>query len=194
MSIMTLLSGCTTFSTDGGLGPVALFADTTLQQDIVVIKTADDASKTQEIVQHLRHRVLTADSAVQIALLNNRGLQAAFNELAIAEAAMVGESLPPNPSFSISRIAGGGTVEIERQIALDILALATLPVRSEIAAKRFRQAQLRAMEETLRTAAEVRRTYYRAVGSGELTALLTQGSSLQKEGEYYPSKAPRWRL
>lgn len=188
MSIMTLLTGCTTFSTDGGLGPVALFADTTLQQDIVVIKTADDASKTQEIVQHLRHRVLTADSAVQIALLNNRGLQAAFNELAIAEAVMVGESLPPNPTFSISRIAGGGTVEIERQIALDILALATLPVRSEIAAKRFRQAQLRAMEETLRTAAEVRRTYHRAVGSGELTALLTQAESTAKTTARLASK------
>lgn len=185
---MTLLSGCATFSTDGGIGPVALFADTTLQKDIVVIKNAEDASKAKEIVQRLRRRVLTADSAVQIALLNNRALQAAFNELAIAEAAMVGESLPPNPTFSISRIAGGGSVEIERQIAVDILSLATLPVRSEIAAKRFRQAQLRAMEETLRTAVEVRRAYYRAVASRELTTLLTQAESTAKTTARLASK------
>jgi len=33
-------------------------------------------------------------------LLNNRGLQAAYDELAIADAERVGQSLPPNPTFS----------------------------------------------------------------------------------------------
>ncbi|MFX4612849.1 hypothetical protein ABTB11_19640, partial [Acinetobacter baumannii] len=92
-----------------------------------------------------------------VALLSNRGLQAAYNELALAEADLVQESLPPNPTFSISRISGNGAVEIERQVVGDILALATLPFRSEIARQRFRQAQLRAALETLRLAAEVRR-------------------------------------
>ena len=142
-SLVALLSACATFSPDGGMTPVALFAGDVLRKEVAVIKGPEDVQRAQEIVQRLRRRVLTPESAVQIALLNNRGLQAAFNELAAAEAQMVGDSLPPNPTFSISRIAGGGGVEIERQIAMDILALATLPVRSEIAAKRFRQAQLR---------------------------------------------------
>ena len=43
---------------------------------------------------------------MQIALLNNRGLQAAYNELGVAEADRVQASLPPNPTFSLSRIAG----------------------------------------------------------------------------------------
>ncbi len=48
------------------------------------------------------------------------------------------QSLPPNPAFSISRISGDGASEIERQVVGDILALATLPFRSDIARDRFR--------------------------------------------------------
>jgi hypothetical protein len=71
-------------------------------------------------------------------------------------------------TFSISRISGNGALEIERQVVGDILALATLPFRTEIARQRIQQAQLRAAEETLRLAADVRRAYYRAVGANEL--------------------------
>jgi outer membrane protein TolC len=122
-------------------------------------------------------RTLTADAAVQIALLNNRGLQAAYNELALAEAQMVEGSLPPNPTFSIIRVAGSAELEIERRIVADILALGTLPTRSEIALVRFRQAQLRAALETLRVAADTRRAYYRAVAARELDGVLTQAQS-----------------
>jgi outer membrane protein TolC len=120
---------------------------------------------------------LTIDAAVQIALLNNRGLQAAYNELAIAEAQQIGASLPPNPRFSITRIASAPETEIETQIVVDILSLATLPLRADIASDRFRQAQLRAAEETLRVAAETRRAYYRAVATRELVRLLTGAKS-----------------
>ena len=125
----------------------------------------------------LLRRPLTADAAVQIALLNNHGLQAAYNELGIAEAAMVQVSLPPNPSFSFSRISGSLESELEATVAANILALATLPVRAEIAADRFRAAQLRAAEEILRVAAETRRNYYRAVAAQELVGFLVQANA-----------------
>ncbi|MGK3908214.1 hypothetical protein ABI084_15265, partial [Enterococcus faecium] len=60
------------------------------------------------------------------------------------------------------------------QVVGDILALATLPFRSDIARRRFREAQLRAALETLRLAADVRRAYYQAVGANELVVLLTE--------------------
>src|SRR2546426_928519 len=59
----------------------------------------------------------------------------------------------------------------------DILALATLPLRSDIAADRFWQAQLRAAQETVRVAGETRRAYYRAVAARQLEQLLTQTQS-----------------
>jgi hypothetical protein len=52
-----------------------------------------------------------------------------------------------------------------------ILALATLPLRTEIAADRFWQAQLRAALETVRVAGETRRAYYRAVAASKFRTL-----------------------
>src|SRR5207237_9882296 len=51
--------------------------------------TAEDA-QAQAAVASLLSRPLTADSAVQIALLNNRNMQATYEELGIAQADLVG--------------------------------------------------------------------------------------------------------
>lgn len=172
-----LLTACQTFSPDGGMGFVADIAGQTLNKDVAVVVTPEQAAAARGRVLSLLRRPLTADAAVQIALLNNRGLQAAYNELALAEAAMVQASLPPNPTFSIERLSGPAEIEIEKRIVANILALATLPIRADIAADRFHQAQLRAAEETLRVAAETRRAYYRAVASRELSGFLTQAQT-----------------
>src|SRR6266478_5402381 len=116
----SLLTGCATFSPDGGMTVVADVAGETIRKDVISIRTADDAERAQEFVRRLLRQTLTVDSAVQVALLSNRGLQASYNELALAEADLVGESLPPNPTFSISRISGNGALEIERQVVGDI--------------------------------------------------------------------------
>jgi outer membrane protein TolC len=172
-----LVSGCTWFAPDAGMGVVATIAEQELKKDAVAIRSAEEAEAASAAVRRLLGRPLTADAAVQIALLNNRGLQAAYDELAIADAARVGASLPPNPTISVRRIAVSSALESELQIVTDIIALATLPARSEIAAERFHQAQLRAAEETLRVAHEARRAYYRAVAARELVRFLGESQS-----------------
>ena len=117
---------------------------------------------------------------MQVALLNNRGLQAAYNELGIAEAVLVARSRPPAPSFSISNVSTSLELDIERQIVVSILGLVTQPARSRIAADRFAQAQLQAALETLRVAAETRRAYYRAVAARETVAALTDFKAAQR--------------
>jgi outer membrane protein TolC len=169
-----LLSACQTFSSDGGMDVVAGVAGPALDKQIVAIRSEEDAAAARATLDRLLQRTLTADAAVQIALINNRGLQAAYDELAAAEARMVGESLPPNPSFSLVRIAAAAELEIERRIVTDILALATLPARSEIARLRFHAAQLTAALETLRVAVVARRAYHEAVAARETAGFLTQ--------------------
>ena len=177
MAIAATLSGCANFSPDGGMSVAAGIAAQELEKDTIAIRTPEDATSARARVEDLLKRPFTADAAVQIALLNNRGLQAVYNELGIAEAMMVQASLPPNPSFSFSRISGSLESELEATVAANILALATLPARAEIAADRFRAAQLRAAEETLRVAAETRRNYYRVVAAQELVGFLTQANA-----------------
>jgi outer membrane protein TolC len=172
-----LLSACQTFSPDGGMDLVASIAGSELNKDVAALRTPDEAEAAHVHVRALLRRPLTADAAVQIALLNNRGLQAAYNELGIAEAVMVEASLPPSPTIALSAISTPVELDIERRIIGDILALATLEARTEIARDRFRQAQLGAALETLRLATKVRRAYFRAVAARQLTDFLTQGVS-----------------
>lgn len=183
-----MLSGCTWFSPDAGMGVVAGITNQELNKDVAAIRTPDEAEAVAITVRRLLGRTLTADAAVQIALLNNRGLQAAYNELAIADAQRVGASLPPNPTISVLRVTSPAELEIERQIVTDILALATLPVRSEIAATRFHQAQLRAAEETLRVAHETRRAFYRAVAARELDSFLTESQSAAESAVQFATR------
>jgi outer membrane protein TolC len=171
------LSACQTWSPDGGMTLVADVTGKILDKNVAALRTPEAAAVAHERVKRLLRRRLTADAAVQVALLNNRSLQAAYNELGLAEVAMMEASTPSNPTLSWQRIAGSVEIEIERKIVANILALATLPARADIAADRFRQAQLRAAEETLRLAAQTRRAYYRAVAARALIGFLSMAQS-----------------
>jgi outer membrane protein TolC len=170
----TALNGCASFSPDGGMGVVSGVAAAALGQDAHKLDTPEAAEAAHGRVRRLLAAPLSDDAAVEIALLNNKGLQAAYNALGLAEAARIEASLPPNPSFSLSRISTPAELEVERRIVGNILALATLPVRSEVAADRFRQAQLSAAQDTLRFGLDARRSYYRAVAARQLVAFLEQ--------------------
>jgi len=163
-------TGCASFSPDGGMDVVKGIARTELNSDVVALKTGDQVNTARFEVDRLLKGPLAEAAAVQIALLNNRDLQTAYNALGISEAQKVRAALPPSPRFSVSYIAGGGGLEAEAQIIADILALVTLPSRADIAADRFRQAQFRAAGETLRVATETRRAYDRAVAARELAS------------------------
>ncbi|KRP98214.1 copper resistance protein [Bradyrhizobium yuanmingense] len=171
------LSGCAAFSPDSGMSAVSDLTSQAINKDVAFVRSAEGAAAVDARVRQLLSRTLSVDAAVQIALLNNKGLQAAYNELALAETELVEQSLPANPVFAISRITGNGASEIERQVVGDILALATLPFRSEIARERFRGAQLRAALATLRLASDVRRAYVRAVAANEMVGLLTDAKA-----------------
>ncbi|HEX2538970.1 MAG TPA: TolC family protein [Pseudolabrys sp.] len=171
-----LTSACVSFSPDGGMDVPTRLAKHELRGDVVHVRSEDDTARVRAHVARLIKKPLTADAAVQIALLNNRGLQAAYDELGIAEAVRVQQSLPPNPTIQVTRLAGPAETEIDRQIVASIVSLATLPARTEIAADRFRQAQLAAALETLRVAAEARRSYIRAVAARRQVGLLEQAN------------------
>ncbi len=177
IAVPLMLAGCQALSKDGGMGTVATFASSELKKEVIAVRTEEEARAARAKIDELLARPLSADGAVQIALLNNRGLQAAYNDLFVAEAAALEASLPPNPTFSIARLVSRPEIEVERQIVVNILALATLPVRSDIARERFRAAQLRAAEAVARIAADTRRAYYRAAAAQQTANLLTQSQA-----------------
>jgi len=113
------LSGCASFSPDGGMTLVSDVTSQAIGKETAFVRSADEAADAGGKVHRLLAHALTADAAVQVALLNNKGLQAAYNELALAETDLVQQSLPPNPTFSVLRISGDGASEIERQVVAE---------------------------------------------------------------------------
>ena len=172
VALSAALGACASISADRGMAPVVSRVSLELGKDTAKIATPADAAAVQSRVARLLAKPLTADGAVQIALLNNRGLQAEFNALGVSEAAYVEASLPPSPTVSIERVAGSGDLDVERRLIADLLQLLTLPRRTKIAESEFRAAQYRAIGATFRTAAEARRAYYRAVAARETAAFL----------------------
>jgi outer membrane protein TolC len=175
-----LAGGCAGFSPDAGMGVVETAVAADLGKDVTKIDGPKKEAQAAARVKQLLAKPLTPASAVQIALLNNRGLQAAYNELGISEAQMVEASLPPAPTLEFSRVLWTGAFEIERKIVQNVLALLTLPRRREIAEARFRQAQVRAVEATLRIAAETNRAYFRAVATNQSVRFLADAQDSAK--------------
>jgi outer membrane protein TolC len=171
------LSACRTFSPDGGMDTVAMVAGTGLNKDVIQIHSTEDAASVKARVTRLLHRPLSADAAVQIALLNNLDLQAAYNRLGIAEALAVKASRPPALSVSFSDVSTPVELDIERKVIGSLLSLLTMPARTRIASDQFAQAELRAAEDTLRVAAETRRAYMRAVAAREIAAVLGEAKA-----------------
>jgi outer membrane protein TolC len=177
LGLMVFLAGCANFSPDGGMGTVQAIAATELGKNVGRIQSDAEAAEVHARVRALLRRPLGVENAVQVALLNNRGLQASFAELASAEAEAVQASLPPSPTISLARLTATRELEIERQVVVNVLGLLTLPRRAEIAELRFKQARLRAAEAMLRLAADTRRSYYRAVAASQLVGFLDQSKT-----------------
>lgn len=172
------VSACAQFSPDGGMEAVNAASRAGLGAEVVKITSAADAARVNGQVSELLRAPLTPDAAARIALLNNRALQVAFNDLGLAEIASVEAGLPPNPRLSVSRIAGAGFVEWEARLLGDLLALATLPARREIAEQRFARAQLEAREATFRIALAARRAWVNAVAARHMVSYLEQARAV----------------
>ena len=168
-----LLAGCASFSPDGGFEDVSrLVRERTGQTPALQRDDADAAVAARRA--ELLARPLTADGAVELAFLGNRGLQASFAQLGIAEADLVRAGRLRNPSFGFGRLAGGGAVEIDRSLVFDVLGLLTMPLATQVEQHRFEQAQLRAADAAVGLAAEVRAAYVRAVAAQQLVRYAQQ--------------------
>ena len=134
----------------------------------VWVQSAAEASAISAQVSGLvRKKLIGPDIAVQVALLNNKGLQAAYADVGMTAADVWQASLLVNPTVSVGMIGIDPVRTVEGAVVSNILAMITRPRRVAIAEVRFRQAQLVAAEETLRLAADTRRAWINAVSAWE---------------------------
>src|SRR2546430_11631084 len=129
----------------------------------------------REAIRVLLRRTLTADSAVQVALLNNRELQATFEDIGIAQADLIEAGLLKNPIFAgdarFPNRAPSGT-NIEMSIAQEFFDLLVIPLRKKVAAAQLMKTELQVGDAILKLAAGVKTAFYQLQAEQQLLGRL----------------------
>ncbi len=174
LAMVAFLGGCASFSPDGGFGAVTQTAGNRLAKDLQWVRSDAEREALRRRVNDMLARPLTADDAVQLALLNNRGLQADFAELGIGEAELVQAGRLPNPGFSFARLRRGDEVERERGIHFNLARLIAMPMIQQVEQRRFAQTQGRVATAVLALAAQTRKAYFQALAAEETVRYMQQ--------------------
>lgn len=127
----------------------------------------DNASREalRRDINALAARVLDADTAVRIALLNNPAMLADYDQAGIAAADLAQAGRLPNPEFSFKRTHGDGQIFIERGLTFNLLDLLTLPLAARMEQRRFEATRLEIAQDALKLARETRSAYFEAVAA-----------------------------
>ncbi len=174
VTLAVLLTGCATLDPNAAIDPVQRAAQSRLGAELPLVGNAAEQARVSQRVTELLAGPLNADTAVQIALLNNRGLQARLQDLGIADADRVQAARLSNPGFSFGRSTKGDEREIERGLHLNLAQLIALPWVQPMARRQFERVQGDVTLQVLAVAADTRRTFVQAVAAEETLRYMQQ--------------------
>jgi outer membrane protein TolC len=168
------LAGCASLSGDAGFSKVEQAVKDRTGAETKWARSDSDADGVRGRVRELLAQPLGPTEAVQIALLNNPGLQASYAEVGIAEADLVQASRWRGPTFSFARLRRADETEIERGAFFDVLGLLTIPLSTRASESRLQATQNRAAAEALRVALHTRKAWFQAVAAQETARYMAQ--------------------
>ena len=134
------------------------------------------------LVAELLQDGISADDAVQVSLLNNPSLHAAFMDVGIARADVVQAGLFSNPFVGISARFpdGGGLANIEAGVALNLAELWQLPIRRRVAERSLDAAILHLARAVAAMAADAKTKYYLSLGADERLRIAQENLDIAK--------------
>ena len=175
IAMAVLLAGCAFPPPDGGFTQVqALTAERTGGKRVQWDRGTADDRAVDAAVRDVLARPLTADAAVQAALLNNRKLQATFEDLGIAQADLVQAGLLRNPVLDLSlRVPTAAPFKtyLNFAVAENFLDVFLIPARTKIAAAQLEQVKARVANEVLELAAQTAAAFYAWQGAEQRVEL-----------------------
>jgi cobalt-zinc-cadmium efflux system outer membrane protein len=134
-----------------------------------------------EVRRLLRGR-LTPGIAAQIALLNNRELQATFEEIGFAEADLKEARAIANPRLDVSARfpdkPPSGT-DVEWGVVQNFLNILMIPLKARVAKEQLVAAQLRVSHELIKLVAETKSAVYRLQAAEEILEKLRTEQAVQ---------------
>ena len=176
--VLTAVSvvGCAAALPDKPFYHVQSIAREQLGKQVRWNRESDDDQAAARSLRDLLSRPLSAQSAVQVALLNNHRLQATFEELGIAQADLVQAGLLDNPILSIDvRFPNRSPSKTYLNFAAaeNLLNVFLIPARKKIASTQLAQATAGVSNEVFSLAFETESAFY-AYQAAEQTVELRQ--------------------
>jgi outer membrane protein TolC len=175
---LAAMSGCSSVPKDAGFDEVRQTLATRLDGAVEWRRGGAEDAEADRRVAEILDQPLTADAAVQVALLNNRLLQAEYEELGVAQADLVQAGLLHNPSFGWSRQEGGDITKTTWGVEVDFLGLLLAAPKERIEGIRFEHAKLRVSQAVLRHAMETRKAWYEALAAEQSAGFMAQVADL----------------
>lgn len=182
--IPVALAGCASVPKDAGFSDVRQAAAERLGERVEWRRGGNEDAAVGAQVKAALHVPLTTDAAVRVALLNNRRLQAEYEELGVAQADLVQAGLLRNPVFGWSRQEGGDITKTTWGVEFDFLGLLLLSPQKKLESMRFEHVRLRVSQAVLKHALETRKAWFEAVAAEQAAGFMEQVASLASaEGE-----------
>jgi cobalt-zinc-cadmium efflux system outer membrane protein len=167
-----LLIGCASKPVDSGFPAVQSNVSQRLGRQVQWNRMGGDDRAVADAVKSMLAKPLTADEAVQIALLNNRELQATYEDLGVAQADLVQAGLLKNPVFNAAvEFTNGQGTKLQFSVVENFLDLLQIPLRKQIAQTAFEGAKLRVTGAVLDFAGQVRAAFYDQQAAEQLLEL-----------------------
>ena len=176
VSILTLLaSGCIRIDKDPmpAFNEVRDTVDQLTGYNVYWDRSLDDLTEPISI-QELLEQDLTHERAVQIALLNNRNLQATYENLGIAQAQLAQAGLLRNPVFAFSyRFSTRPDVTdlIESSLLQNFLEILLIPLKKKMTAAELEATKTMMLAQILDVIAETKIAFYTLQASMEIWKL-----------------------
>lgn len=156
------LAGCASVDLRAGFPEVSAVVEERAATKIVWNRGNELDNEAAEKLRALLQKKLAADDAVQIAMLNNRDLQAIYTDLGVAQADLVQAGLFRNPILDAAVLfpLSGVRPDLQLSVVISFLDALYVPLRKRVAAARFEEAKLRVTGAVLDLAAQVRRAFH----------------------------------
>lgn len=160
--VLVGITGCASVSLDAGFPEVRAAVEERHGTRIVWNQGTELDREAADQLRSLLGRKLTVADAVQIAMLNNRELQAIYTELGLAQADLVQAGLFRNPMLDAAVMfpLSGARPDLQFGAVVGLLDALYIPLRKRVAAAQFEEAQLRVTGAVLDFAAQVRSAFY----------------------------------
>jgi cobalt-zinc-cadmium efflux system outer membrane protein len=184
---LLLFGGCATVQTDEEWEKIRKMAHGRIRQVVLWEQSAAEKESVQKEVDSLLADGLSRNEAVRIAMINNRTLQSAFENIGISKSDLVQAGLFTNPSLeALFRFpSGGGRTNVEAGAFFSLSDLWQIPFRKSVAAARLEVTIMDVGSIILETAAEAKHAYdaveYTAKSKKETEKILQRFREIRDE-------------